>query len=113
MLASSRPHREPQEFGMGRCPYFAETARGAGAAARFSRFANGAASSRMHPIKSCATGLRVRFLRVTMAVGWCQRGSAIGSTLIDDGFGPNFSMESGISVRNRPVGIKLLRRGKE
>ena len=63
----------------------------------------------MQSIKSCATGLKVRFFRVMMAIGSRQRGSATGSTLIDESLGPNCNMEPWISVRKLPVAIRLLR----
>src|SRR5262249_48893652 len=87
-----------------RTPYFA---------GGYFLFANGSASSRTQQMKSCATGLSVRFLSVAMATGRGEGGSLTGSGLKKDGSGPNRKADSGTSVTKRPPAKSFLRRLSE
>jgi hypothetical protein len=49
----------------------------------------------------------VRFFRVMVAIGRCERGSSMGSTLSSKRSGPNLSMEPQATVRKRPVANRL------
>lgn len=51
----------------------------------------------------------MRFFRVMVAIGRCERGSSMGGTLSSKRSGPNLSMEPQATVRKRPVANKLFR----
>jgi hypothetical protein len=59
-------------------------------------------------MKSCATGLSVRFLRVATPVGMRASGSLTGNILSSLRLVGNLNMEAGIIVRNRPVVTRLI-----
>ena len=74
------------------------------------------AASRLHgrcSMKSCATGLSVRFFSVTMPIGTRAAGSSTGKTLISARLVGNLNAEAGIIVRDRPVARRLIRASGE
>src|SRR6266849_6219698 len=71
------------------------------------------ATSRACSIKSRATGLSVRFVRVTMPNGTCAIDSLTGKTLISGRRLGNLKMEVGIMDRKRPVATRLIRASGE
>ena len=76
-------------------------------------FASGFATSRALSMKSCATGLSVRFFSVTMPFGTRAAGSSTGKTLISARLVGNLNAEVGIIVRKRPVASRLIRASGE
>src|SRR5262249_49653803 len=72
------------------------------------RLASGFATSRAVSMKSCATGLSVRFFRVTIPIGTRAYCSLTGKTLIS-GRLENLNIEIGMIVRKRPVATRLSR----
>ena len=57
-------------------------------------FARGFATSRAYSMKSRATGLSVRFFRVTMPIGTCAIGRSTGKTLISGRLVGNLNKDS-------------------
>ena len=60
-------------------------------------------------MKSFATGLSVRFFRVTMPTGTRAIGSSTGKTLSSGRLVGNLNAEAGKIVRKRPVARRLIR----
>ena len=60
-------------------------------------------------MKSCATGLSVRFFRVTIPIGTRAIGSSTGKILISGRLVGNLNAEAGKIVRKRPVASRLIR----
>jgi len=75
--------------------------------------ANGFATWRAYSIKSLATGLSVRFFRVTIPVGTQAAGSSTGRILISERLDRNFNADAGKIVRKRPVAKSLIRASGE
>ena len=76
-------------------------------------FAGGFATSRACSMNSRATGLSVRFFRVTMPFWTCAIGSSIGRTMIFACLVENLIAEAGKTVRKRPVVTRLIRASGE
>jgi hypothetical protein len=66
------------------------------------------AISRAQSINRCASGLSVRFLRVTRWTHWRVVGRRTGSFLIEGYLLGMLTALSGTTVRNRPVAAKLI-----
>src|SRR5262245_55780464 len=75
--------------------------------------ASGFATARACSMKSCATGLSVRFLSVTMPNGRRAIDSLMGKTLISGRRLGNLSTEVGTMERKRPVATRLIRASGE
>jgi len=73
------------------------------------RFAIGFASSRALSMKSCATGLSARSLRVRIPFGRWAIGSSTDKTLSAEPLVRNLSAEAGKTVIKRPVSNRLTR----
>ena len=71
----------------------------------------GFATSRAHWMKSCTTGLMVRFFKVMIPTGLCVVGNSTGNRLIAGLLAENFNTELGMIVRKRPVASSALRTG--
>src|ERR1700733_14716202 len=69
-------------------------------------FACDFATSRTQSMKSCAAGLRVRFLRVTIPTGLGRTANLTGKTLIVGRWALNRSTDWGRAVKNLPVANK-------
>ena len=76
-------------------------------------FARGLATSRAWSMKSFATGLSVRFLRVTMPTGTRVIGSVTGKTLSSGRAVGNLNAEAGTIVRKSPLARRLVRTSAE
>src|ERR1700716_3399058 len=72
-------------------------------------FATGFSTSRAQSMKSCATGLRARFFRVTIPLGGRAIGSSTGRALISERLVGNRNAEAGKIVTKRPVARRLIR----
>ena len=72
-------------------------------------FARGLATSRAWSMKSFATGLSVRFFRVTMPTGTRVIGSVTGKTLSSGRAVGNLNAEAGTIVRKSPLARRLVR----
>jgi len=64
-------------------------------------------------MKSRATGLSVRFLRVTIPFGTQATGSAMGNTLISERLMGNLNADAGKIERKCPVARRLIRASGE
>ena len=64
-------------------------------------------------MKSWATGLSVRFFRVTIPIGTRATGSSTGKTLTSWRLVGNLNAEIGKIVRKRPVASRLIRSREE
>src|SRR5438876_9929940 len=73
------------------------------------RFASGLATARAQSMKSRATGLSVRFFRVTIPFGRRAIGSSTGKALISERLVGNLNAEAGKIVTKRPVAKRLTR----
>src|SRR5215204_2735406 len=73
------------------------------------RLTSGLATSRAQSMKSCATGLSVRFFRVTIPFGSGAIGSFTGRTLISERLVGNVNAEVGKIAIKRPVVKRLVR----
>src|SRR5262245_9938378 len=71
-------------------------------------FASGLATSRAHFMKSCASGLSVRFLSVTTPAGTGGIGNFTGRALRRKRLPLNFKYDPGSIVRKRPVLTRVL-----
>src|SRR5262245_14979014 len=75
--------------------------------------ASGFATARACSMKRRATGLSVRFLRVTMPNGTRAMDSLTGKTLISGRRLGNLSIKVGTMERKRPVATRLIRASAE
>src|SRR5215204_3348630 len=66
------------------------------------------AFSRAQSMKSCATGLSVRFFRVTITFWTCAIGSSTGKIFISERMVGNINTEAGKIVTKRPVAKRLI-----
>src|SRR5215216_447361 len=71
--------------------------------------ASGLATSRACWMKSCVTGLSVRFFRVSIPIGTEGSGSSTGKTLNWGRVVGNFNLDVEKIDRKRPVANKLIR----
>ena len=71
----------------------------------------GFATSRAHRMKSCETGLSVRFFTVIIPTGRRVVGNSTGKRLIAGLSAENRNTELGMIVRKRPVASSALRTG--
>jgi hypothetical protein len=74
-------------------------------------FAKDPATSRAQSTNSCAVGLSVRFLAVTIATDLRVVGKWMGNALIAGFVTGNLKTDSGTMVRNRPFAASALRAG--
>ena len=72
-------------------------------------FARGFATARAFSMKSRATGLSVRFFRVTIPTGTGAIARSTGKTLISGRLEGNLNMDGEQTVRKRPVAKRLIR----
>src|SRR6185295_17085344 len=93
--AKNRPHPEERPLGRHAVHHF--------------RFAIGFANSRALLIRSCATGLSARSLRVTIPFGRRATGNSTARILSAGPLARNLSAEAGKKVIKRPVSNRLTR----
>jgi hypothetical protein len=72
-------------------------------------FARGFATSRAVSMKSCATGLIVRFFRVTTPTGMSAIAGLTGKTLISGCWLEKRNIDACSIVRKRPAATRLIR----
>src|SRR5215510_14015523 len=72
-------------------------------------FNNGFTTSRAHSMKSCATGVGVRFFKVIIPTGNFATGKSTGTGLSDNLLAPKCIRVLGRIVRKRPVASSALR----
>src|SRR5665811_2335729 len=91
-----------------RSPHHKQTLPG-GVSDRYLRRTSDFATSRALSIKSCVTGLSVRYFSVTIPLGTRAIGSSTGRTFSSKCWVGNINAEVGKIVRKRPVAKRLMR----
>ena len=80
-----------------------------GRADSYFSFASGLVTARMSSMKSSASGLSKRFLRLIILIVLRAPGNSTGKALTEGSLPANESANSGIAVRKRPVAASLAR----